>query len=136
MYKFKIKAGSHNEDGKTYRKGDTIESGKELDKIFKNKFERIVAPVVVKVPTVKERAHKPEEEEPKTSNEKTDDPSNDMDVTSDYKMPKDLSGIKVMDIGGGWINVIDAEDGTIYNEKGIRPKAVNKFLIKLAKELT
>ncbi|TFH50317.1 MAG: hypothetical protein E4H01_02590 [Lysobacterales bacterium] len=42
MAKFKVKSGKHyGPDGTIYRKGDTIESDKELSESFPNKFERL-----------------------------------------------------------------------------------------------
>jgi len=42
MAKFKVKGGKHyGPDGTVYRKGDVVESDKELSESFPNKFERL-----------------------------------------------------------------------------------------------
>jgi hypothetical protein len=38
---FKVLNGSYTQDGKVYAKGQTVESKHRLDKMFKNKFERV-----------------------------------------------------------------------------------------------
>lgn len=39
--RFKVLDGQHVQDGKTYRKGQIVESVHELDLTFTNKFERL-----------------------------------------------------------------------------------------------
>lgn len=41
MAKFRIKAGSHVQDGKRYVKGDVVENNANLAELFKEKFEPV-----------------------------------------------------------------------------------------------
>jgi len=43
MPKYKLKAGSHIENGKTYKEGDVVESEHNLEALFKGKFELLHA---------------------------------------------------------------------------------------------
>jgi len=44
MNTYRLLAGSHNEGGRTYNRGDVIESKSELDvKFGRNKFEKLVS---------------------------------------------------------------------------------------------
>ena len=38
---FKVLNGTYTQDGKVYAKGQVVESKHRLDKMFKNKFERV-----------------------------------------------------------------------------------------------
>ena len=39
--KFKVKSGSHREGKKVYQPGDIVDTNRDLEKAFKNKFERV-----------------------------------------------------------------------------------------------
>jgi len=41
MNRFKVLAGNHDEDGTVYSKGQVVETPRDLDKMFVNKFERL-----------------------------------------------------------------------------------------------
>lgn len=45
--KFKVKSGCHREGGKVYHSGDIVDSNRDLEKAFKNKFERVVRTIIV-----------------------------------------------------------------------------------------
>lgn len=52
MSKFKLVGGVHtDENGKTYSKGDKIESDSDLVKLFPNKFELVGEPVAKAEPS-------------------------------------------------------------------------------------
>ena len=40
--KFKVKSGSHREGKKVFVPGDIVDTDRDLEKAFKNKFERII----------------------------------------------------------------------------------------------
>jgi len=40
--KFKVKSGCHREGKKVYSPGDIVDADRDLEKAFKNKFERVV----------------------------------------------------------------------------------------------
>lgn len=44
MPKFKIKEGTHIQGGRTYTKGQVVESPLDLTTLFKEKFERVTEP--------------------------------------------------------------------------------------------
>jgi hypothetical protein len=153
--RFEVLGGTHNHYGTIYKKGEILESDRDLTKVFRGKFKKVEAstPVskgevfnpldVVVNPQPPVEDDKPSEEPtaPKTpEDEKNGAPAADSleraegkDVTKDFQEAIDEE-VRVFQ-KGAWYNVYDgaAEDlGHPLNDKGLRKKDVSKFIKKWA----
>jgi len=105
MAKFKLLGGSHREGGVIYEAtsdNNIITSGRELDVIFKNKFERL---------SYSRRAEAPKEEPVEKEQEEIKEKT-----TKSTK--KDVSGSKftIVHKGGGRYNVVRTSDDEKIND--------------------
>jgi len=153
MEKYRLLSGLYKcFDGTTYKKGDTVESVRDLCATFKNKFELVEDHTPVQVETEKVAdniLHTPSptdgEENVKTS------PSNivtkhqiteikeEVDVTDDFPLAVKIGGLKVIKItcadGDKIYNVVDSGNGQLHNSKPIKNVIrVKKFLKNLAED--
>jgi len=142
---FKLKRGSHlDAKGKVYKKGATIESSRDLVKIFgKVKFERDHAaeqrtgvPVIDKKPAIPSPVVKTEKskkvEEPKNTDTVKESSKYGKDVTSNFPTADDVE-VDVFE-KAKWYTVIDRADGEVLNTKKLRKKSVEPFLEQYLEE--
>ena len=128
---FKVKKGTHyGRGGKVYKKGDSVESSRDLASVFsKEKFERDYAAeqkvgvaVVDKpnIPLPVAEVKESKEDDVKEFGEYGED------VTSEFPT---ADKVEVMVFGKSkWYTVVDKADGEVLNEKKLRRKEVEPFL--------
>lgn len=143
MMQFEVLAGKHHsrptkkgQPGKTYVKGDIVESENDLTEVFPNKFRKVgeyesgekVAPAASKKLLLKRKAEAglgPEAE-------RAADPRG-TEVTGDFKFHKGGEGVRVFS-RDDLFHAYDGEETTPINNKGLDEKhlvtAVNKWLDK------
>ncbi len=129
--KFKLKGGSHIEDGVTYSKGDIITTDSNLAvKFGKNRFERLGKFVDedgrddVHQPVIKSSHSKKKSKKKKKSKTKEEDVRG-LDVTEDFAVAKE-AGLTIFE-KEHWLTVFD-ENGVVLNDKKLRKKSVPSFL--------
>ena len=125
-FTFKLLAGNYRSaDKKNYNSGDIVESDRELDKIFVNKFSRVGA---TEAPTEPPKA--PADSAP-ANNDKTpasapDDDDKGENITAEYPDAVD-AGLEVYK-KSGWCTVLDPETGDHLNKTGLRENLVADFI--------
>lgn len=114
--KFKVKSGCHVDGAKTFEVGDVVESVRELDKVFPNKFTRVeepvnkvTAPAPTPVSTVTKSAAKLEEKTVRTKKVQ-------------YRVEKK---------GKNKYDVVDIATGKAVNEEFLSEKEANTLLKSL-----
>lgn len=146
MSLYKLKGGQHNHsDGKTYKKGDLVESEANLAEIFTNKFERIYeteeAPSVgtsfpsVKVSSAKSKvtivdlpadSKEEDEEEFKEEDEEKEIVDRGKEVTKNFPVAVDQD-LKVFKKGRLYF-VYDMDPAVPITEEGLTKAKVKKFI--------
>ena len=148
MSLYKLKGGQHNHsDGKTYKKGDLVESEADLTKIFTNKFEKVyeteeeaspgvsfpavkVAQAKSKVTVVdlpvdsKEEEEKELEEVEEKIEEKPEKRGKEVTKNFSEAVEQDLKVFKK----GRQYFVYDMDPAVPLNEKGLNKGQVKKFI--------
>ncbi len=117
MFKFKVLTGSFVHDGRQYRRNDIVETCVELDKIFKNAFERLESPTPPKsipppvIPTAAPPAEAPV----------------GVDVTANFKGAKEAN-VQVREVNGAYF-VYDVEHlGEALNPAPLQKSKVLSFI--------
>jgi hypothetical protein len=151
--RFRVDAGSHVEGGKAFYKGgpngDVVETDKQLDQMFANKFTRLsdVAPKFKGGKKTKEAAREPDEDEPPPGEVNPEgDPSYDNakmtgveattsklgeNVTDEFDDAKE-AGLCVFSNGQNYF-VADPDDpNSALNEKTLKKFNVTPFVRKYA----
>ncbi len=129
-YKLKPNCAEHYMFGKKFVSGDVIETVIELDKVYPAKFEleaeflarnevKTVLQVVINNET--------------TANVKAEETKEEVAVTVDTEVKKypfaDEAGLSIVDLGRGWFNVIDPDDGDkVVNSKKLRESELEQFI--------
>jgi len=117
---FKIKRGTHyGRDGKVYKKGEKVESTRDLVAVFSpGKFERDFAAeqkagiVTVSKPNIPPPVDKKSEY--------------GKDVTSEFPTAETVEVMVFED--SKWYTIVDKADDSVLNEKKLRRKNVEPFL--------
>ncbi len=136
--RYRVKAGKHKQYGLTYHKGDIIDTGIDLSKLFRGKFEQVVdspesAPTGVKLKPAK-KGKKGKKGSPAGS-EKAPDGPRGKDVTDLFPALVGEEGITVFR-RGAWHHIYQGtdEDATPINPKGLKKKEVIPFFEKWEEE--
>jgi len=139
--RFKLIGGNHQQDGKTYKTGDIVESKHDLAKAFKGQFERIY-----EQESAKSAQSSPPLSEGRGKNGSTSSPPSPNgeggagaggdgskpsefgdDVTEQF--PDAVKAeLKVYATKGGWFTVVDPDGNKALSEKKLRQDAVPEFL--------
>ncbi len=140
MFVFKLLSGRHRQDGLTYNEGDTFESPFDLDKKFKNKFQRMPDGTVVEKPfdeepkapktPVEENEGEPVED---VENEESGDPQSlGVDTTAKFDPEaSDLGVLVFRDNSHFWVTKKDSPSVPLHKHALNSKKAVNEFLTEL-----
>ena len=158
MFKLKERSGGHkvashvDENGREVKPGDVIESSSDLEKLFRNKFERMPETVQGPIPKPSIPIPLPGQSiedkggvDADTSQTPPDSPdSKDKDEEkTEGEYGKDVSALfpvagevemKVFE-KNHWYTVVDTEDGEVMNEKKkLRKEEVTGFLEQYREE--
>ena len=133
MARYKLLGVSYKcRDGNTYNKGDTIESDRELDKVFVGMFEKLPDVVVI------EKQQPDSLSSSKGGEESLASPPVERNVTKQFSIAKKVGGVKIIRITDGdkeYYNVVDSGNGQLHNGKPLKtPTKVKKFLTNLLPE--
>lgn len=120
--KFRLLGGGHNEGGKLFKKGDIVESARNLVKLFENKFERIRKGKRKKAAPADDDPDDPEEETPPT----TPKEARGKDVSADFPLAVE-EGFSVFR-KGSWFHVFEGDETSPLNPKGIKRTKVEEFI--------
>ncbi len=147
---FRLKGGSHAQDGKVYKKGDVIETDRNLCAMFRNKFERVYEQELkdtgtelkkpnIPPPVQSPPAGKGDGEAAKLTPEPLPEVSPDADesekdvksehgdnVTAAFPAAEKI-GLSVFE-KSNWYVVVDNDDSSVLNGKKLRKDAVAGFL--------
>lgn len=126
-----ISKGEHlHSDGKTYTKGQVIETEQPLDKLFANKFKRLDKDeekeyTRPEIPLAEEGGEKTTSSPPSSSTKRKRSPfgkhiSSQFDNTAE-------AGVKVY-IKDHWCTVVDSDSGEAVSTKKLRKKDVQDFI--------
>lgn len=138
--KFRVAEGSHTDlEGRTYRKGEVLESKKDLTKMWVNKFERVQDNALITKagketkPVEDDEEEKLEEESKKVEDDTSDEDDKEEDVTAEFPKAEE-AGVKVLKHGKVY-GVFDEDDlVTPLHEKPLRKNQVNGFIKTMIKE--
>jgi len=129
-----------SKDGKTYEKGDIVESNRELDKKFVGLFEKLPETVVVDKQPETVIVDKQSDIIPSSESgeEIFTSPLSEKDVTKQFPYAKRIGGINIIRVTDGdkeYYNIVDSGNGQLHNSKPILSIVkVNKFLRNLVTE--
>ena len=113
--KFRVLGGNHVEDGKVFRKGEVVESKRQLDKMFVNKFQFLDGETTSK------------KKQPETETIKKEE-----GVLSNHEfegVDTEFHALQVVKKGTYYYAF--SEDGEQLNEKGLRKQRMRRFLEEL-----
>ncbi len=147
LFKFKNKrCGDHYQDGKCYKgpstdggKGDIVESSSDLSVMYPAKFERAYEAeqraggiVSHNIPNIPVNVTPLTDEGEDKTEEQVSEPSLSSlygeDVTAEFPTAKHIQA-KVFE-KSNWFTVLDDEDNSVLNEKKLRRKDVEPFLVQ------
>jgi hypothetical protein len=148
---FKVKGGTHEQNGKSYKKGDFVDTELPLTEMFRGKFERQFDQETLKDTGVVSKISKPNITPPPLGGSKAvtaELPSKEKEAVLDIKdetfveeYPESLYGTDVTDKyptaeevhvkvfeKSKWCVIVDPIDERVLNDKKLRGKDVEDFL--------
>lgn len=120
-----IACGSHIQDGRTYKRGDVVESDVPLDRMFPQKFERFVSSAN------EPQTPEPEDQSPKGTEDDVSDvsPGGTLGKNVTEEFPEAVGAGLLVFKRGAWFYVADpADPDEAIHEKGLRKSAVGSFI--------
>lgn len=137
---FKVLRGSHYQGKKIYKKGETVESFRDLVAVFgKKKFERDYPAEQRTVSVARAKPNIPlpvddveEEVEEIEDDDKVEEPLSihGENVTSEFPTAEKVD--MIIFVKANWYSVIDKRDNKVLNKKKLRRKEVEPFLEQYA----
>lgn len=132
--RFEVLGGKHTtRDGTIYRKGDVVESGRDLTDVFPNKFKRLAD--VEKLEFKPSKKSKLKITKAKATKDDATKDARGTDVTA-----KVLQGLKLQVEGlsvfsrGDLLHVYEKDETKPLNPKGLKPSELENFLAKYLEE--
>lgn len=145
FFRLNKRAGEHEQNGRTYKPGDIIETEMDLCAKFAGKFTLLHDDEYEDSGITEPSIDTPSEEDGDSSKKKKSKPSSgvkrtkkkDVDATEDFPAADDI-GVKVFKkskSNGDWYNVIDPDnDNEILNQKLLRKDKVSEFIESITEE--
>lgn len=144
--RFKVLAGSHREGGRTYNKGDVVDSAQDLADIHgTDKFERL-QDVFASAPAEATKVQKVGEEKPiplsdeelqsfseeEEVHDGVPEESERHDVTDEFDVAKENDFVVLCQSykNRKWYYVTDSDGKQLSPEKGLTKKAVEPFILE------
>jgi hypothetical protein len=132
MY-FKVLAGSHQQDGKTYKVGQIVPSEVNLVKLFRNKFQQAEKPAEVDdetndVGTAPDLSSTLEDKGADNLNINVKDlvKKYGVNVTTQFPTAAKVKMLVFQKVN--WFTPVDSFDGTVMCDRKLRVKEVEPFL--------
>ncbi len=139
FFRLKEKCGEHNQNGKTYKPGDVVETEIDLTIHFGHKFELIEDTKSTSSKITKPNIDTPQDEDDKDKEDKSSSSSlnkHGKDVTDQFSDAEDI-GVLVFEkvkTNGKWYTVVDPDDNSVLTKKNLRKGKVNDFLVSITEE--
>ena len=142
LYRLKQKVGEHEQNGRTYKPGDVIDTEKDLCAMFIGKFDLIHDTDVEDSgkktkPTISTPSDEDKDDKEDLKSESLSEESKyGKDVTENFKKAL-VIGVLVFEKvkkNGKWYTVIDPDDNSVLNKKNLRKGKVNGFLKSITEE--